>query len=182
MAAFIQGIVPGFEPYLVGTQQPLLPAPPPASEAPDVVIPRGLTPEDLEKLGKTIEKAYAENTRQAYRSCFSLFCTWCEARGATSLPADPLVVAVYLRELGRDSQDDDRSRTPLRYRRRAPPRGISGPHDHGHGERRPQGAGKDVPPAPCPGQGPHRRGHGEGEGHRLYPPAARWGRGPYGVQ
>ena len=107
-AGFKQGIVPGLEPYLVDERSPMLidertpmlpvPAPPPPPP-PELVIPEGLTVEDLHKVAEALDNAQAPATRQAYRSGRRRFRAWCENRKASALPADPMVIAVFLSEI-----------------------------------------------------------------------------------
>jgi site-specific recombinase XerD len=42
------------------------------------------------------EQEKSEGTRRAYRSDFSIFVAWCEARGLASLPATPATTARFL--------------------------------------------------------------------------------------
>ena len=45
--------------------------------------------------------AKASATRRAYAADFRAFEAWCEGHGASSLPATPSTVCVYLAEIGR---------------------------------------------------------------------------------
>lgn len=58
----------------------------------------GLTPVDLERIGAAVEAARSPGTRRTYDSAWRSWETWCAARGAESLPADPVAVAAHLVE------------------------------------------------------------------------------------
>lgn len=50
----------------------------------------------VEKARAYIEDSQAANTRRAYRSDWSDFTAWCEARGVSALPASPETLTLYL--------------------------------------------------------------------------------------
>jgi site-specific recombinase XerD len=50
----------------------------------------------LERAGDFARAEKAENTRRAYRSDYEAFRAWCEARGASALPASAEMVAAFL--------------------------------------------------------------------------------------
>jgi len=52
----------------------------------------------LDKARAYAEQATAENTRAAYRSDWAHFTQWCDAHGASAMPADVGTVAAYLAE------------------------------------------------------------------------------------
>lgn len=53
----------------------------------------------VERTKTTIHNATAPNTRRAYASDWNAFVLWCQRVGQPALPADPAVVACYIREL-----------------------------------------------------------------------------------
>lgn len=88
---------------------PASPAPPApqwtARSASIVPLPQ-VDPDLLAKLGvhalhsvELSRKSLADNTRRNYSSAWGAFCDWCEERGLSALPAQPVVVAAYLTSL-----------------------------------------------------------------------------------
>jgi integrase len=49
-----------------------------------------------ETLGRYIRAAHADNTWRTYRAQWRRFAAWCETRGCSALPAEPITVAEYL--------------------------------------------------------------------------------------
>lgn len=64
------------------------------------LLPVGLKHLDADRVSSARRASQAENTRAAYRSQWTRFVSWCERRGAASLPATPETAAAYLTELG----------------------------------------------------------------------------------
>lgn len=52
-----------------------------------------------ERLKALVAKAVPDNTRRAYRKAWERFCTWCETQQRSSLPAEPVTVALYVAAL-----------------------------------------------------------------------------------
>lgn len=77
-------------------------------------------PGDVERVGRYVSAATADNTRRAYAADWRAWTTWCTARGSVPLPADPLDVAAYLTDLA------DRGASPATVQRRLS--GIA--HEH----------------------------------------------------
>ena len=61
-------------------------------------IPPGLVAEDVGRVQEALASSRSPATRRAYASQWRMFTTWTEARGLSSLPAEPSVVAAYLTE------------------------------------------------------------------------------------
>ena len=83
-------------------QNPLLPVPqhpeqnlPPAASA-------GLTPTDIQRVGRSLDSNVSENTRKMYASAWHSFETWAQARGNLSLPASAQLAAAYLSHLAEE--------------------------------------------------------------------------------
>jgi hypothetical protein len=55
-----------------------------------------ITPEEIEAARQFADASRASSTRRAYASDWRLFVAWCTDRGVVPLPADPVLVAVYL--------------------------------------------------------------------------------------
>lgn len=70
-----------------------------------------LTGTDIDALYDLLEKSKAPNTRKAYASDMRSFGAWCTSRGTPSLPAPPVAVVLYLRDLA------DRGRAPSTIKR-----------------------------------------------------------------
>ncbi len=68
---------------------------PPADSPPPAAYPAALAP-DLAAAVDLAKAEKAEATRRAYGTDFRLFREWCEAKGASALPAAAETVAAYL--------------------------------------------------------------------------------------
>ncbi len=75
--------------------------------------------EDQEASRKHYEASWAKATGRAYRSDWKDWEAYCEARGLTTLPADPLAVAGYLSALAEGNWGKPRKITTIERRRAA---------------------------------------------------------------
>ena len=64
-------------------------------------IPPGLDVADVGRVQEALASSRSPATRRAYASQWRMFTTWTGARGLSSLPAEPSVVAAYLTERSR---------------------------------------------------------------------------------
>lgn len=80
-----------------------------------------LPADDLERLARHAASSQARATRRAYRADMAAWATWCASRGVDPLPAEPLLLAVYLAYLADSGAPpvtvtptsvEDRRRTP----------------------------------------------------------------------
>ncbi|GAA1074579.1 tyrosine-type recombinase/integrase [Nocardiopsis composta] len=69
--------------------------------------------EQAHALARYLSAAQSPNTLRAYRSDWTAFSAWCAAENRTSLPADPVDVAVYLAAAADTVRDDDPDRWAL---------------------------------------------------------------------
>ena len=63
--------------------------------------------EQAHLLGRFLANAQSPATLRAYRADWTAFCTWCLTQNRTSLPADPVDVAVYLAACAQLRTPDD---------------------------------------------------------------------------
>ena len=61
-------------------------------------IPPGLVAEDVGRVNEALASSRSPATRRAYASQWRMFTAWTEARGLSSQPAEPSLVAAYLTE------------------------------------------------------------------------------------
>ena len=83
-------------------QDLLLPVPQDPQETLPPAPSAGLTPTDIQRVGRSLDSSVSDNTRAMYASAWRSFEQWTQARGALSLPASPPLVAGYLVHLAEE--------------------------------------------------------------------------------
>ena len=83
-------------------QNALLPVPEDSTETLPPAPNAGLTPTNIQRVGRSLDNSVPENTRAMYASAWRSFEAWTQARGNLSLPAAPALVAAYLAHLAEE--------------------------------------------------------------------------------
>ena len=65
---------------------------------------QGLTREDFRRIQDFLDHSVSANTRAMYRSVWTTFEEWTQARAVLGLPASPTLVAAYLSHLAEERQ------------------------------------------------------------------------------
>lgn len=65
-------------------------------------LPAGLSVEEAVRIAEAITAAHSESTRAMYDWAWTQWDRWCQARGATTLPAEPALICAYLTERAAD--------------------------------------------------------------------------------
>lgn len=76
------------------------------------------TKEELDSLKKYYYQQYAASTLESYRSDWKIFCLWCQEKGKSHLPADPVNIATFLcdqAEKGMKASTISRRKVAIRY-------------------------------------------------------------------
>jgi integrase len=60
-----------------------------------------LSAEQLEGIRELMAAARADNTNKAYQGAWDRFAAWCRENGHTALPADPVTIAAWMRDMGK---------------------------------------------------------------------------------